>query len=620
MTYVNSYGSVDPTQTADYGQLFTGYTLPFKRLGAPTSIQTANQIADVEARLKEGMSTIEMGALSPEVFDQIPKQQFKEMNQLAKLTNAEITVHGPIIDPSGFTDRGWSEQAREEAERHLLDVIKQSHVLNPKGNVPVTIHASSIPSEEWRTITGADKKPLHIKDQMVVINQETGDITAMKREKYISPGMMGPIDRSPEDRLESVNHTEWQNHLVNIQNALKAGEEIMLQAPREGEKIYKEIMEGLEKSNITSKEELERYNEKIKKKISELPEEKRKAYEQFENRLQTADMYYDDAHTRFRTLYEWAYKYPAGTKGKTSEEIKDLEKTKAGLNMISKLWYDNRARMGRPEVKKEIINMSLQLIKQIPATPEMYVPVAQFALEKAPLTVGNVAWKAYKSFGEHTPIIAIENVLPNMAFSTAETLSELIKESKKKFVENAVNAGMNERKAEQAAEKTIGATWDTAHINLLRKRGYSEKEIIGETKKIAPYIKKVHLTDNFGMEHADLPPGMGTAPLKKKMQEIEAAGFTGKSIVEAGSFVAQFKVSPTPYSLEALGSPIYGPLAGGPVWSQSVGTYGSANLGYGLMFPEQHYSMYGGGFSSLPLSMGGQVPGKQSRFSGAPME
>jgi len=243
-------------------------------------------------------------------------------------------------------------------------------------------------------------------------------------------------------------------------------------------------------------------------------------------------------------------------------------------------------------------------------SPEFYRPVEEFALDKASKTLGDVAFEAYKQFGETAPIISVENVFPNMAFSTAEQLKRLIEESRKQFVENAISEGMSRGEAKREAEKHIGATWDVGHINMLRKAGFEEEKIIEETKKIAPYIKHVHLTDNFGYADTHLPPGMGKVPVKRIMEELEKAGYSGKMIAEAGGFAKEFKVSPHPYVLEALKSPLYYPIMA-PYWSKS---------GYGAVFPEQHVSMYGAGFAGVPAELGGAMPGKKSRFAGTPAE
>ena len=60
---------------------------------------------------------------------------------------------------------------------------------------------------------------------------------------------------------------------------------------------------------------------------------------------------------------------------------------------------------------------------------------------------------------------------------------------------------MSTGKAKNVAKQMIGATWDVGHINMMRKKGYSEKDVIKETKEIAPFVKHVHLSDNFGLDH-----------------------------------------------------------------------------------------------------------------------
>ena len=114
---------------------------------------------------------------------------------------------------------------------------------------------------------------------------------------------------------------------------------------------------------------------------------------------------------------------------------------------------------------------------------------------------------------------------------------------------------------------------------------------------------------------------MGEVPIKAMLKELEKAGFSGKKVIEASSWYKDFKVSPHPYVLEALGSPLYG-MTMPPFWNQVRGTYGipfGYPMGYGLMLPEQHFSIYGAGFSTLPIELGGKVP-KTGRFAGTPLE
>ena len=183
---------------------------------------------------------------------------------------------------------------------------------------------------------------------------------------------------------------------------------------------------------------------------------------------------------------------------------------------------------------------------------------------------------------------------------------------------------MNKDEADKIAEKLIGVTWDVGHINFLRKYGYDEEKVKEETRKIAPYIKQVHITDNFGFNDAHLPPGMGNAPIKEEMEiiakEMRKKGLEfkkGSVIVEAGAFVAQFKESPHPYTLEYFESPLY-TYKTQPYWKDIWETEGKYGLGYGQILPEQHFAMYGAGFSNLPTDLGGPINQDRSRFAGTP--
>jgi hypothetical protein len=57
----------------------------------------------------------------------------------------------------------------------------------------------------------------------------------------------------------------------------------------------------------------------------------------------------------------------------------------------------------------------------------------------------------------------------------------------------------------------------------------------------------------------------------------------------------------------------------GPYWNQ-MGGQGSYSSGMGNILPEQNFSIYGAGFTSLPTELGGQIAGRQSRMSGTPVD
>ncbi|MFC1685997.1 TIM barrel protein [Nanoarchaeota archaeon] len=621
-----SYSSLEPGFGAQYTELFTGYGgMTAGKVGASTSPQTSNQLAEVEARLKEGMSVIEYGSTQEEIFEGMPTEQFRDINRLAKLSGAKMSMHAPIIDPSGFGQQGWSEQARSEAERKLLSVVQRSHLANPEGNMPITIHASSILGTEWnkelskqmpkkmtkfeedemKRMTSAqrirykkNREQEWEKQMMVVVNQESGEITGAPRDIHYDPETGKKEVILPRERMEMLNLGEWRSRLMKISDLQKEMDDV-------GEK-YAVVMAEVRKKELAGQE---------------LTAAERDMVMPVRYRLIT---YQNELNTRIRDAFSKAMQY-SGPEGK-----KEIQKFNKAWN---KKFKEEEAKIQKRIDNKEVIeeqevykfqkrmygDLFYQLASKKTPTPQMFVPIEDFAVKKASQTFGEVAYKAYKDFKEHTPVISVENWNPNMAFGRADQLKRLIKESRKKFVKSAMKDGVGESKAEEMAEKIIGSTWDVGHIYQLRKAGYKESEAIKETEKIAPFVKHVHLTDNFGFTDAHLAPGMGSIPIKKMMDKLKDSGYNKEAIVEAGNFVANFKTSAHPYALEALNSPVYYPGTEGPSWG-AARSMGGGYSSYGMFLPEQHFSMYGGGFSGLPPELGGGAPGKGQRFSGAPME
>ncbi len=593
--YTGSYGPLDPT----YGELFTGYRIPFEKIASETwaSAERA-QIQEVTARLSEGTKAVELKTLSSDVLERIPKGigGMKEMEQLAKLTGANFMLHGPHnIDPAGFTERGWSESSREESETRFKNVIDRAHELNPKGNVPVVMHSTAgVPSTQWKVIKGEPKKQM-----IIAVNQETGQFVPVEREVRYFPE---EEVKKPMDMLKIKNETEQHRNMFELSKMLKDREDDLkaawpIIAPR-----WKEIQKA-QAENRLGELELD-------------------PSEQFAlNRMALIQRRDQDIYSLLTTFWERAHKFTPEEEREKKEEFfrkKRDEFIKAGVFM---------------RVDPVKAQPSFQdLINSLPKT-QLYVPSEDFALKHSKETLANAALYAYKKYGDNAPSLAMENIYPGTVFSRGEELAKLIKESRKEFIEKAKKVGISEARAKEAAQKMIGATWDVGHIHLLKKYGfgvkkgkYDEKEfkriMAAESKAIAPFVKHVHLTDNFGFEDSHLPPGMGEIPIKEMLKELEKAGYKGRYVLEAGGFVTQFKQSPTPYALEALGSPLYG-MQMQPFWNQVRGQYGipsGYSAGHGMMLPEQHFGIYGAGFAALPMELGGRMPGKGQRFAGAPME
>lgn len=598
MAYENFYQGTPYALDPQSDEFYTGAKLSAGSIGGTTSVQSANQLREVSNLLNTGMIPAEISAINPEVFEMIPQQHLKELDRQAKLTGAEMTLHAPIIEPSGFTQQGWNEQNRELSERHLASVVLRAHEISPDKPMPVTIHSSAIPGTETMPIemfkqselTDEEKTLKEIPTQLIAVNQETGDLVPLRREiRHYPTSPEGKIF-APTEELEIANESYWDNKLSQLLFYKERGDEILTKNFPMVAAEYKELSQGnLPIENLGSQQKVALSN------------------------VANAQIYLKNTHQSLNSLFNEAYKV-------------SNEKGKEALKKASIQFKDNLERGSLDPTKySTALQGIIRAMQQITVEghkagirTDIYKPIEEFATDKASETFSNVALKAYDKFGNKAPIISIENPPYGTAISTAETLRALIERSREKFVEKAVKKGMTEAEAKKAAESMIGATWDTSHISMIRKQGFKEQELIKQAEIIAPFVKHVHLNDNLGFTHTDLPPGMGTVPIKEILKKFGKEEYKGKHIFEGGAFVQHFKTIPHGLVLEATGSPIYSAIAQ-PTWTQIYGSMGGYASGYGNMLPEQNFSIYGGGFSGLPQELGGQIPGKQSRLSGTPM-
>ncbi|MFH1365386.1 MAG: TIM barrel protein [archaeon] len=580
--YQGGYSSLKP----NFGELFAGHHIPSGSIGAPTKPDTANQIQQINQLINQGIVPIEAGVLSPEVFDQIPKQHFKEMGRMAKITGTKLSVHAPLIEPSGIDPEGrrpWGSVYRELAENQLNDMVDKVHDIKSQEPIPITVHSSGLPGTEY----GMGKEGKEIR-RLIAINRETGKLVPLEKETMYIPGgnLEKPEIRDAKTEIKILNDSEWSNSLSQVV-------------------YYKENAD-----RILS--EIKPYFHYLKEKESRgEPIEEGVIDQEAMKRAGNADLYLRDAHKYLNSLFSKAYKY-----GNEEEKKKLLEVS-----------GDFKKEMDKDSTSIGVSNALQTLIGGMShISPEMYVPIEKFALDKSSETFANVALKAYDKYKDEAPTICVENMFPGMAFNAAigeqdiPGVGNLILESRNKFVQKAVEKGISEGEARKQAERLIGMTLDTGHLNIAKKQGFKDKDLKKEVEEISKYIKHVHLSDNFGYSDSHLPVGMGNAPFKDILEELEKKGIKSRKIAEAGGFVQHFGTSPYPFLLEAMGSPIYS-MQMAPYWNQSLGLQQGYFSGYGQMLTQGNYDSFGAGFSALPTELGGQRGGAGgSRMSGKPME
>lgn len=579
--YQGGYSSLKPSSQ---GNVFGGYGVGAGDIGLAVDARTANVLKEISSKLSSGAKTIEVTQVFPEVFDSIPQDQLKELNRLSKLTGVDLTFHAPIVEPSGMTKEGFTESGRLNAERQMNMAIERSHDLNPNGGMPVTFHSSALLPGMLKQKIGdnIEKTP----EEAYIINTESGSINKIPLKARSFPGQAK--EPNIENEINDENEQAWTKNISQINYYAELGADSL---DRSG---YVKHLSDINQGKTTGGKMEERAKSEFNRGISFL----------------------QDSYTNLKQLFEIAYRKGSDNDKKILNnfygEISDnVEKIKQNPNNFK-----------NAELMREIVQKGTNTLKDL-TPPKLIENLNDFAKKRTEETFAKVAFNAYDKFGDKSPIVSIENPPIGGAFSTGEELKEIVEKSREKFVEIAVKEGISKSFAKEQAEKLIGATWDVGHINMMRKYGYEDEDIIEESEKIAPFVKHVHLSDNFGLEHTELPMGMGNVPIKKIMEKLGKEGYKGKKIVEALNWWQHFSEgagSPLKPTLEAMGSSIYAEGVG-PYWSQSLGLQQNYSGGYGMMLPQTNYEMFGAGFAQLPTELGGQRQGAGgSRMSGRPME
>ena len=645
------------------------YRLSLSRLGAPTSPMVAKQLEEFNKRLNSGIKNIEIGTISADKFEFIPKQHFAEIRKLAELTDAKVSVHGPLIDLAGFPEQGgdrWSEDHTKKVELQLYSILERSFDLTRKkkdgktDSVPVVFHAGHFQSQEFekgKTVTvGIDRdtgRPIQEKKEMgfrsiVAVNQDTGQVQKLDYEEKYTPGQKELDIWDPMRRLHNLNANFWKDEKIKIITRLNEVEKLKSRFDekiKENETILRSGLINNEKWRgiyFSNENEIKLKTDHLQDQNSKIASEYREVYDKFK---------------RFappKLLEEQKQQLVAIDKVyETTEKKLDKEREEYhGIGeKLSKMKKDtpefNEARMAFEKKGRELLSKSIEQntlvlteIQKLPS-PNMWRFVGDFAKEKTAKTVSNALFKMYSQLKkegkqDQTPFIALENFFVNAPMSTAKDLREAIIESRKLLANELMKEHkLSESEAKKTAEKLVCATWDVGHINNLRKAGFEGKElqekVIKETKEIADVTRHVHITDNFGFHDSHLPPGMGNVPIAKIMEELEkkwaeqtASGKIDqepRAIAEAGGFVAEIGQDPNLAILEFFGSPLYkmadSPYFWGPQGKGITHTY-TPYIETFTEFPQQHFNMYGSSFTTLPKSVGGQVGGEASRFSGTP--
>ncbi|MGK0209618.1 MAG: hypothetical protein ACI83O_000898 [Patescibacteria group bacterium] len=609
------YGGAMDSMNSE-NSFYTGFHIPGGQLSQSIDPSTANQVDAVVKAIKTGLKGVEVqllgvGGQNPD--QTIPRQHFKEMRALMKLSGVKASMHGPLIEASGFGQQGWTEFDRLRAEKKYDDAMDKAYELNPKGNTTIVFHAAtSTPGETFlpdETLKPGEKGRFKLESDFAV-DRATGRQEAIKREGQFSPfdpeglkqGKKEGEEDDPLERIDNINRVQWKNKLTELAQFDKAANEIMGASPQKLERIKDAYALGGG-----------RFQTKDGRPI-ELTDIETAEY----NKLRSADIFLSNIETSFNGAFDKAFEFG-------SKEQKEK------LITLSDTYVENRGKEGDPKTgrpaafqplfRQDALNKAIQELQKITQgeAPKQFVHANKFFLDKTSDTFANVAADSYKKFGDNMPTVAIENYKEGIAFNRAKDLKELIEVSREKFAKKLnEDKGINLKAAQKIAADRIGATWDVGHVHLHKQYGFADEDFVSETKEIIPVLKHLHLTDNFGYEDSHLVPGMGNVPIKEHLEALEKAGVLDKvqKVVEAGGYIQQLSQKGVHgESMSAFGSSIYG-MKMDASWKDPQFFSGNYFGGLGAINPSNHHTMYGAGFSNLPAELGGQIPGGGSRFSG----
>ena len=521
--YEPGYNSFSPSDDSPY--LGKEGFIPAHQLGLTTDPRVANQIAALSQSLNQGVSVMEIGTLSPQVFETIPKQHFAEMRRKAKLVEADLTLHAPIqgTDPSGFGQQGYEESNRVLVERQLKDVIDKAVELDQKGNMPITIHGSNAAGSNWKYITDENGERKKVTDMLVAVDKESGRLVPIKESIQYTPeggNLQTGEKMSPEEALISHNRTQWRKDVDSVLFEKESADRILSEVyPIAGEYYHQLQQKKINFNQLTPGQREQILS--LQTANSHIHQAELSVHNLFNKAYQYAGKTEDEKEKIRNQLKKFSEEYERNLHGgytlKELEKLKDEEKQRIAASARNDLRNQSYAIQNLAENLRSLNNSKYNV--------GMLQDIESFSIDKASDTFSNVALYAYEKKKDKAPALSIENLYQDIGFSQGEDLKNLVETSRKKFVDKLVNEKkVSKNKAEQIASKLIGVTFDVGHLNMSKKFGYTDEDLVKEAKKVSHLVNKVHLTDNFGFNDTHLPPGMGNVPFEALLEALGEEG------------------------------------------------------------------------------------------------
>jgi len=540
-------------------------------LGASVS-PMGSQLAKTNTSINWGVNNLELSMANNLDYQnrgylgQLGVPEREELVRLTNLNRVNLSIHAPIVDPAGYSEGVFSESARQNALRELRNSIDFADQIGTRSNV------KNVPVV-IHAAHDAIGNPMP-QERLIYVKQETGQVQAA------NPMIVVP-DQTYWDYIKKLGLKD-KYHTPEDQK-------------QKGKWDYETLSDGRLKITPTGRLKMQ-------------------------NKLETIGL----EHQRANADY-WFDHFSGGNPNSTNPN--------AGAYRDQLLHINAELRYIKGLSENKDTNLQ---------TP--YVETEAFAVGRIADTISDLAVYAAKK--ESQPMIAVENWVPESVAGDPEQVGRIIKKAREEFVNKLTDPKIEKNPWRQSdaiktAEKVIGINFDIGHANLWKKYTkwddaegkmveYTNEDVKKWANDVYPYLKHVHLTDNFGDMDAHLPIGWGNAPIKEVLNDLKKRGWSGRAILETFGVPAYGPESGGMFgvaeSLYQTGMPL---IPGGPSWEKAAGSYFRSGYGFtgipqrgGTYWPDMGYQgPHASGFSGVPYGMGErpQGAGGGSEFSGAPM-
>jgi sugar phosphate isomerase/epimerase len=576
--------------------------MDFGSYGIGASVSPAgSQLINTNAAMNWGVNQLEL-SMGLEFNHQqmghvasFGKIEREEIARLSRLNSVNLSVHAPPnVEPAGFRQGAFSEDARRDAIRELKQSIDAADQIAAKAGVqhmPVVIHSTQYP---------LGSPAPH--ERIVAVQRDSGQVIPLEKKEYSYPGgYLKKLGLISKEEVLGVGNFRQQREQTLDREELAEYRKRIAEMKHNGLWDYehtfkdKQVIENREFINPMGMLKIE--NTETMRNLDRQAANVRYSMDFAESRLIQARQAQDPVRMR-----------------DAAADIATYRKEMDHIKAVKKHYEDTFG--GQP----------VQLAEN-------------YAKEKIAKSIAELAEYSYKK--DTQPMIAVENWVPESVGGDPQKVAQILAAARNEFKQRLMEKQRySPDKAHQISEKMIGATLDIGHTNLWKKYTkwdeaeqkfveYTNEDIKKWVKDIYPYLKHVHVADNFGDIDAHIPVGWGTVPVKELMGELRQRGFSGRVIFETfgAPQLSTYGLSGGAFgiaeSLYQTGMPL---VPGGPSWEEAAGSYFRSGYGFtGIPQPGGTYwpdvGQYAVGFTGLPYSTGSRIGGGREgqQFTGAPM-